>query len=170
MRVKKLVYSGLLIAVGVLLPQVFHLIGGSATGMMFLPMHLPVLIGGLLLGPLPGLAIGVITPLVSFCISGMPAMPNLVFMLFELAAYGCFSGLFYRRKLPVYISLILAMLIGRAVNALCLAFAGWVLQLPVQGPAYVLTAALTGLPGIILQLLLVPLLVIQLKKVVKLDG
>ncbi len=151
------------------MPQLFHLIGGSASGRIFLPMHLPVLIAGLLLGPVSGIAVGVLTPLLSFCISGMPPFSNLFFMVFELAAYGFFSGLFYRKKLPIYISLLLAMLIGRCVNALCLLFAGWALCLPVQGPGYVLTAALTGLPGIVLQLLVAPLCVLQLKKVVKMD-
>ena len=54
MNIKKLVYTGLLVAVGVLLPQVFHIFGSSAAGMVFLPMHIPVLRGGLLLGPMSG--------------------------------------------------------------------------------------------------------------------
>ena len=70
MNIKKLVYTGLLVAVGVLLPQVFHIFGSSAAGMVFLPMHIPVLIGGLLLGPMSGLCIGVAAPLISFGITG----------------------------------------------------------------------------------------------------
>jgi riboflavin transporter FmnP len=166
MNIRKLVYTGLLVAVGVLLPQVFHIFGSSAAGMVFLPMHIPVLIGGLLLGPMSGLCIGVAAPLISFGITGMPPLSNLFFMMLELAAYGFFSGLFYK-KLPIYLSLILAMVAGRLVNLACLLFAGWVLQLPVQGPGYVWTAVITGLPGIFLQLLIIPALVMQLKKVVK---
>lgn len=167
MKIKKLVYTGLLVAVGVLLPQVFHLFGSSAAGMIFLPMHIPVLIGGLLLGSVSGLCIGVASPLISFGITGMPPLSNLLFMVLELAAYGFFSGIFYQKKLPIYLSLILAMAAGRLINLACLLFAGWVLQLPVQGPGYVWTAIATGLPGIFLQLLVIPVLVTQLKKVVK---
>ena len=87
MNIRKLVYTGLLVAVGVLLPQVFHIFGSSAAGMVFLPMHIPVLIGGLLLGPMSGLCIGVAAPLISFGITGMPPLSNLFFMMSGLVSF-----------------------------------------------------------------------------------
>ena len=61
-RTRDLTYAALLIALGLLMPQVFHMIGGQQAGGMFLPMHIPVLMAGLLLGPAYGTAVGVVTP------------------------------------------------------------------------------------------------------------
>ena len=84
--VKKIVYGGLLIAIGVILPQLFHIFGQSA-GQTFLPMHIPVILAGMLIGPVWGLGVAVIVPILSSLITGMPPVPMLYFMLFELAAY-----------------------------------------------------------------------------------
>ena len=93
--------GGLLLALGVLFPQVFHLVGGPAAGGVWLPMHIPVLLGGFFLGPWRGLALGGITPCLS-AFTGMPPLIRLPFMVCELAAYGFFAGLAIRRlKLPV---------------------------------------------------------------------
>ena len=91
---KKMAVGGLLIAVGILLPQVFHLAGGSAMGTLFLPMHLPVLLGGFLLGPLFGGTVGLLTPLVSCLLTGMPAAAVLPTMAVELLVYGLAGGAF----------------------------------------------------------------------------
>ena len=90
--VKKIVYGGLLIAIGVILPQLFHIFGQSA-GQTFLPMHIPVILAGMLIGPVWGLGVAVIVPILSSLITGMPPVPMLYFMLFELAAYAVVSGL-----------------------------------------------------------------------------
>lgn len=99
MRTKKMVYGGLLTAVGLVLPQAFHVFGQGA-GMAFLPMHLPVMIAGILLGPCYGGLIGLIVPLVSSMLTGMPPVPKLYFMLVELVAYGIFTGIFIRKIKP----------------------------------------------------------------------
>ncbi|HBL85055.1 MAG: hypothetical protein A2Y17_02430 [Clostridiales bacterium GWF2_38_85] len=163
MKLRKLIYSGLLAAIGVLLPQVFHLIGGPQAGSMFLPMHIPVLLAGFAAGPLGGLAVGVITPLLSFLITGMPQIPRLYFMLFELAAYGLAGGLLYK-KLPLLPSLLLAMISGRAVYALCLMLSGPLFGVNIDAPVAAITATVTGLPGIAIQLILIPAVVYALKK------
>lgn len=93
MRTKKMIYGGLLTAVGLVLPQAFHVFG-QGVGMAFLPMHLPVMIAGILLGPCYGGLIGLIVPLVSSMLTGMPPVPKLYFMLVELVAYGIFTGIF----------------------------------------------------------------------------
>ena len=80
MRTKKMIYGGLLTAVGLVLPQAFHVFG-QGVGMAFLPMHLPVMIAGILLGPCYGGLIGLIVPLVSSMLTGMPPVPKLYFML-----------------------------------------------------------------------------------------
>ena len=167
---KKLVYCGLLMAIGVLLPQFFHWIGGTAAGTVFLPLHIAVLIGGLLLGPLCGCIVGLFTPILSFFISAMPPLPLLPFMVFELVAYGFFAGIFYKRGLHIYLSLLLAQVAGRLVRALCLWLAAALFQLSVPAVDTVLAATITGLPGILIQWLLVPALVLVLEKGGRWDG
>ena len=166
--VKKLTYTALHIAVGILLPQVFHLIGGSAAGQIFLPMHIPVMLAGFLLGPVSGLVTGLITPIASSLLTGMPAAAILPFMTIELIGYGVCSGIFYRLlqkyKAGLFLALILTMIAGRALNALALVVAGSVFGLTVSPAVSVIFALGTGFPGIAIQLILIPVLMLALRK------
>ena len=91
-NLRNLVLSAMFIALGVALPQAFHAVPNA--GSVFLPMHIPVLIAGYVVGPIFGLAVGVLTPLLSHLMFGMPPAPVLPGMLCELAMYGLASGLF----------------------------------------------------------------------------
>ena len=163
---RSLSYSSILIATGLVLPQLFHLVGGSSAGGIFLPMHLPVFIAGLLLGPVEGLAVGLLSPTFSFLFSGMPALSLLPFMIIELAIYGLASGLLARiRRMPLVAALVGAQIAGRLAKALALWVAAHLLHFPVPGVVTVYTALLTGLPGILLQLVVVPVTVHMLRKV-----
>ncbi len=96
--------AALVCALSVLVPQVFHLIGGKPLGNAFLPMHLPVLLGGYLLNPAAAMLCGMLSPILGFLLTGMPAVPRLFFMIFELGAYGLFTSLFARKcRLPVFL-------------------------------------------------------------------
>ena len=152
-RTRNLTYAALLIALGLLMPQVFHMIGGQQAGGLFLPMHIPVLMAGLLLGPAYGAAVGVVTPLLSFLISGMPPLAKLPFMVIELAAYGFASGLFRKILLPktslkrlpaLLLSLLAAQAAGRVLNALALLVAGDLLHLTAGGIVLAGGALITG--------------------------
>lgn len=160
----KLCTAALLLAIGILLPQVFHLVGGQAMGGMFLPMHIPVFIAGLLLGPSYGVAVGTITPLLSFLFTGMPPAAKLPFMLLELLTYGLLSGLL-RKRCPLFISLIVAQVGGRLVNVLALLTATYLLQLNVPPAVTVGTAVVTGVPGLAVQLIFIPAAVMLLEHV-----
>ena len=164
-RTLKLCTGALLLAAGILLPQIFHMIGGQAMGGIFLPMHLPVFIAGLLLGPLYGCAIGIITPLVSFFITGMPPAGKLPFMLVELLTYGLVSGLLRGGHINIYVSLLLAQIAGRLTNALALVCATYLFHLNVPAVITVGSAVVTGIPGLIIQLVLVPAVVILIERV-----
>ena len=99
--VKSLVSAGI-VALAVLLPQLVHLAFGQAGGVQWLPMYLPVLLGGCLLGTWWGLGVGVAAPLVSFAITSamgnaMPAASRLPFMVAELAVFAAVSGLFSKK-------------------------------------------------------------------------
>ena len=168
---KRLTYGGLTIALGVILPQLFHLAGGDMAGKTFLPMHIPVLLGGFFLGPLWGAMVGLLTPAVSCLVTGlmMPKAVMLPFMMIELMGYGLFTGLFFQKfKLPTVLSLLLAMLGGRMLYFLSLVAALHLLQLQlpfaVSAWGAAAGAVVTGLPGIAVQVVVIPALLLALKK------
>ena len=99
--VKSLISVGI-VALAVLLPQLVHLIAGQPGGVQWLPMYLPVLIGGCLLGWAWGLGLGIVAPIVSYLITlafgnPMPALARLPFMVVELAVFAAVSGLFSKK-------------------------------------------------------------------------
>ena len=164
---KKLSFSALFLAMGVLLPMAFHTFGMGGPG--FLPMHLPVLLGGLLLGPFAGVLLGISTPFLSSLLTGMPPLfPMLPIMVTELAAYGYFSGLFsVRWHGNVYLALVGAMVVGRVFAGI----AAWVMIhfFGFRAPgavAFVLASVSTGFIGILIQLLLLPPLTLYLRRFV----
>ncbi|MGM0419866.1 MAG: ECF transporter S component [Bacillota bacterium] len=152
MRTRKMTRSGLLIALGVIIPYLFHTFGIS--GRIFLPMHFPPLLAGFLVGPVYAAIVGAVLPLMNSMISGIPQMPVLAFMTFELAAFGLFAGLLYR-KFNLFISLILAMLGGRIIYFILFAY-----FIEFTNPvAYIAAGIASSLPGVIGQLLLIPAIV-----------
>ena len=164
-NVKDLILTASFIALGLVLPMAFHYFGG--TGPVFLPMHIPVLLCGFVCGWKYGLICGIVTPLLSSVITGMPSIfPIGATMVCELAVYGLICGLLYRSlKKNVYLSLIIAMLVGRAMSGVAnMIFFG------IAGKAYSLSIFLTGafvtaIPGIIIQIIIIPIIIIALKKI-----
>lgn len=142
--------------------MLFHALGMGGT--VFLPMHIPVLLAGLALGPALGSAVGLLTPLLSFVLTGMPPVspPILPLMMLELAVYGFVAGLLMSRvgrsAWAVWISLLAAMVVGRVALGLAVAGAVALAGFQADPVVYVLGSVATGLPGILLQLLLVPML------------
>lgn len=163
----KIVTTAVCIALGVLLPMLFHMVG--ALGSVFLPMHIPVLIAGLFLGVQSGLVAGAVTPMLSTLLTGMPpAMPTLPIMMAELAAYGVISGyLYHRRRLSLLSSLVGAMLTGRLVAAATVFVLAQLVQIKFTPLVYLSGAVVTGLPGMAIQLVIVPLLVKRLLVIFK---
>jgi len=156
--VRQVVFAGVFIGMGVLLPMAFHAFG---LGRTFLPMHIPVLVAGLLCGPVCGLMTGLVTPLLSSVLTGMPPMapmPTAQMMVFELGAYGLLAGVLSQTaRLEIIPSLIGAMIGGRlvygALGALVLPLLGFN-QIPLLYP--VTAGLVTGIPGVLLQLVVVP--------------
>ena len=163
----RLCTGAVLLAAGVLLPQIFHLAGGPAAGAVFLPMHIPVLLAGLLLGPAYGAGVGVCLPCVSFLLTGMPVAAKLPFMVLELLLYGLLAGAFGRKsqRVPVlYLGLIGSMAGGRLVYALLLWVSARLFQLSIPSAVTVWAALVTGLPGVLLQLAVIVPLVVLLRR------
>ena len=160
---QKLMTAALCLALGLLLPSIFHMIGAGAG---FLPMHIPVLLCVMLCGGAYGAAVGAIVPLLSSLLTGMPPIfPVAPAMMFELCAYGLLSGLFYHSlRRNVYLSLIGAMLGGRVVSGIANAVFMGMADKPYGFSAFLSGAFVTALPGILLQLIVIPLLVLALQK------
>lgn len=164
--IRNLVLSALMLAIALLLPNFTGNI--PSIGAMLLPMHLPTILCGFLCGGGWGAAVGLTAPLMRAMILGRPPLfPTAIAMAFEMAAYGAVAGMLYRR-LPktlagIYAALIGAMLCGRVVwgVAMTLLLAG--------GDGFTLAAFLAGaftnaIPGIVLQLILIPVLVSALDR------
>lgn len=166
--VKSLISVGV-VALAVLLPQLVHLVAGASGGVQWLPMYLPVLLGGCLLGWKWGLGIGVLSPLVSFAITSlagnaMPAAGRLPYMMAELAVFAAVSGLFSKRIAAngwmAFPAVLLAQVSGRAVFlALAAVFQG----VSALSAAAVWSQIQAGLLGMVLQAVLVPVIVIGLR-------
>lgn len=140
--------------------MIFHQF--SMGGPAFLPMHIPVLIGSMLLGPASGLLIGMVTPVLSSVLTGMPpTFPMLPIMFFELAVYGLVAGYLYKTlKLNVIVSLVLAMIAGRIAAGIVVFVLAQFFGFQGPGPIpFIQGAIITGLPGIVIQLVLVPIVV-----------
>lgn len=161
-NVKQLVFSAVCVAIGVILPSIFHMVGWS--GSIFLPMHIPVLLCGLICGWRYGGLCGLIVPLLCSVFTGMPPLfPIGAAMMFELCAYGVISGLLYK-KFNVYISLIGAMIGGRIINGIATAIFMGMLGNPYGISAFISGAFVTALPGIIIQIVLIPVIIIALTR------
>lgn len=156
------------IAVGLVLPFFTGQI--QPIGNMLLPMHLPVMLCGLICGWKYGLAVGAILPLFRSITFGMPKLyPNAVAMAFELAAYGFVIGLLYiiiKKKgiVSLYISLVSAMLAGRAVWGIVMAILMGIGKSSFPMSAFVAGAFLNAIPGIIIQLVLIPAIMLVLER------
>ncbi len=172
LTVKSLVSAGVII-LAVMLPQLVHLAAGPSGGMTWLPMYLPVLLGGCLLGTWWGLGVGILSPLVSFAVtsamgSAMPAAARLPFMTAELAVFAAVSGLFSAKISEngwmAFPAVLLASVSGRAVFLLLTAIFQSVAPFTVS---VVWSQIQSGFIGLILQAVLVPLMVMGIRALMR---
>jgi len=162
-----LTLAAMFMAIGLVLPLLTGQI--KTIGNMLLPMHIPVMLCGLICGWHYGAVVGFTLPLLRSVIFGMPQLyPNAVAMAFELMTYGLVIGICYKllpkKNMNIYVSLIIAMLIGRAVwggvTAILLGASGSALTWSV----FISGALLNAFPGIILQFVIIPSLIMLLQK------
>lgn len=162
----KFTITAVCVALCTALPIALH--GIPNAGTLFSPMHIPALLCGLICGWPYGLLCGLIGPLLSSLITSMPAMAKLPFMMIELAVYGAFCGLMMkwlrsgRLIVDLYASLLIAMLSGRIVAGIVRAFflAGESYSWSIWATSYFVSC----LPGIIVQLILIPALYLALER------
>jgi len=167
LKLSTILKTAMLVALGIVLPMAFHVFGWS--GRVFLPMHVPVLLAGFLLGPIPGVIAGASTPLLSSVLTGMPPfapVPIALQMSVELAVFGLLSGIFYHvLKMHVFLSLLLTLIGGRlAFGLVSLAIFPLLGLRAVPLTAIFGASLITGLPGLVLQIVAVPAIVFALKR------
>ena len=171
-----LTMSGALLAIGLVLPFVTGQIPAVAT--IISPLHIPALIGGFVLGPVWGMVLGAILPLVRSVLFGLPAFPTAALpMVFELAAYGLFCGLldplfrriFGTKRLPALITaqlaaMLLGRIVGGAAKALLLTFGIIGAKAPFTLAVFFTSYFISTAPGALIHLVLVPAVVTALEK------
>ena len=167
--IKKLTLSAMFLALAFVMPFLTGQI--PQIGSMLCPMHIPVLLCGFFCGAPWGIGVGFIAPLLRSITLGMPPMfPKAFCMAFELATYGSIAGWLHNKlpnkKVNVYVSLLGAMVIGRLVWGIimfcCMGFDASKFGLS----AFLAGAVLNAVPGIIVQIVLIPALVITLGKII----
>ena len=165
-KTKQLTLTAMFLALSITLPFAFH--GVANAGSIFLPMHIPVLLCGIICGWPYGLACGILGPLLSSLSTGMPPAAYLPSMVCELAVYGMVAGMLTRKMrtgkkvFDLYLPLVCAMLSGRVcygiLNALIFKAGSYSLTVWLTG------AFITSLPGIVMQLILIPALLYVLEE------
>lgn len=137
-------------------------------GSALCPMHIPVLLAGFVCGPWWALAVGVVAPLLRHVLFGMPPILTALAMAFELAAYGLVSGLLYARSTrsvkDIYVSLLAAMVLGRIIWGIVSAVILGVTGAGFTWSAFAAGAVLNAVPGILVQIILIPVIVAALRK------
>lgn len=162
-----MVLAAMFMALGIVMPFITGQI--PAVGSRLLPMHLPVLICGFVCGWKYGLVVGFVVPLLRSVMFGMPPMvPTAVCMAFELAAYGACTGILYhvlpKKNGMIYISLIGAMLIGRVVWGIVSMLIYGVMGNSFTVKIFMAGAFLNAVPGILVQIVVIPVIVMALKR------
>ena len=166
-KLLKMILAALFLALAYVMPFLTGQI--PEIGSMLCPMHIPVLLCGFICGWPWGVTVGFVAPLLRSFMLGMPPLfPTAFCMAFELAAYGAAAGLMHKflpRKKPyIYCSLVTAMIVGRIVWG-----AAMFVCMGIGGGSFTLAAFLAGaitnaIPGIILQLILIPVIVMLLDR------
>ncbi len=168
-NIKNMTLSAMFMAVAFILPFFTGQI--PQIGKMLCPMHIPVLLCGFFCGAPWGMLVGFVVPIFRSFVLGMPVMfPTAVCMAAELATYGLVTG-FIHNRLPkkrwaVYVSLIAAMIVGRIVWGLEMLVCMGLDTTKFGMSAFISGAITTAIPGIVLQLILVPIIVITIKKTI----
>ena len=164
-RLQKLVLSALFLALAYVMPFLTGQV--PEIGSKLCPLHIPVLLCGFVCGPIWGAVVGFVAPLFRALTLGVPVLfPKAVCMAFELAAYGAVTGLMHRllprKRVFIYPSLLTAMVVGRLIWG-----AAMYVCMGIKGGAFTLAAFVAGaftnaIPGIVIQIVLIPILVMLL--------
>lgn len=171
-HIKNLILSALCLAIAMYLP---FLTGQIQTiGNMLCPMHIPVFLCAYICGWKWAAAVGLVSPLLRYAAFGMPPiMPIGLGMAFEMMTYGIVAGLLYKilpkKMVNIYLSLIISMIAGRIVWGIARLVIAGVAAGEFTWQMFISGALLTAVPGIILHIILIPIIVIALRKAKLID-
>lgn len=167
MKIRNIILSAMFIALGLVLPMAIHSV---AAGPVLLPMHIIVLLAGIFLPFYFALAVAILIPLLNFLLTGMPPLfPGLCYMLPEIVTYGIVIHLLYHKaKWNIHFALIGSMAAGRIVVGGAVWLLVQLFAVKLASPlAFVSASVVTGLPGILLQLVIIPAVVLAVQKMQK---
>lgn len=164
---KNLVLAGLFLALGLVIPFLTAQI--PSIGSKLLPMHIPALLCGFICGWPYGLIVGFIVPIFRSILFGMPPMfPVAMAMAFELAVYGCMTGLLYKlfpkKNAFIYVNLIIAMICGRTIWGIASFFLYGLSGIAFTGEVFMAGAFINAIPGIAIQMIIIPIIIIALRR------
>lgn len=166
-KINKLVFSGICLALCIVLPFLTGQV--QQLGNMLCLIHIPVFLCGLICGPVYAAIVGFIAPLLRFALCGMPQiMPTGIAMCFELMTYGVSSGVIYKllpkKNISIYFALIGGMIDGRIVWGIVRTIMTQAGEYAFTWQAFMAGAFINAIPGIIVQIILIPIIVIAIKK------
>lgn len=162
-KLNKLVISSILMSLGIVLALVVHATLGILGGQMFLPLHFPIMFIGFLCGMRYGIICGILLPLLNFVLFGRPPFPSNVAMALELLTYGGIVGLFRNKINPIF-TLLIAIFAGRVVNLFSTLTICGINNSPFAITSFLSMNFVTGLSGIVIQLILIPSVIYALYK------
>ena len=161
---QKVVYTGLFLALGLVLPQMFHFLPIANAGKIMLPMHIPAILAGYLLGKQSGMIVGFLSPVLSCLMFQMPAPPFMPIMAVELLVYGLAAATIGSKIKNNYLSLFAVMVAGRIASGAMYMVMANLFGMSQFNLQMFIAGIITGIPGIILQLVLIPPMIKLLRK------
>jgi len=169
-KTKQYILTGVFLGMGIILPTFFHYAG--INGRIFLPMHIPVLIAGYFISPYLSLVLGVLTPLMNSIFTGMPVLfPMALIMAIEIGVYGLTTALLSQKiKLNKMLTLFSSMVAGRIAAGIMVFVLASSFGVKLKPLIFIKGAIIIGLPGIIIQLIIIPIIVTALEKNMKTKG
>lgn len=158
-KINEMIKCSALIGIGVLMPIILHLFG--AAGPVFLPMHIPVIVGGFVLSAPYAAIVAIVTPIVSSLLTGMPPVyPILPIMVIELTCYAIVVNVAYNKlKISAPLSLLMSLILGRIGAGVMVAVLVLTMELNLDPIMFVKSAIITGIPGLIVQVIVIPRIV-----------
>ncbi|MBN1782177.1 hypothetical protein JW948_13675 [bacterium] len=160
-KTKNMIFSALFMALGCIFPFLFHMAG---LGKIFLPMFWPLAAAGFFVTVPFAVLVGILTPFLSFVLTGMPPVPVLQLMMVELAILSATVGIVFRRTgLGVFWIVLAGLSASRMLTWIAAGWVGPILGWPARW--YALTRMLEGMPGLLSILIIVPLLISRIHRV-----
>lgn len=162
---ERIICNIVLISLGIVLSMMINVFNGLYQ--VVLPIHIPVIIAGLLLGPISGINVAVLAPILSNVFCGSPHVEDLLLIIFELICYGYISGFMKNKNQNIYITLIISLILGRTIYFVCLWILTNVSTIDLFSIEKTIKTIIKETPGIIIQIIIIPPILKKMKSGLK---